>query len=157
MERELKRKQKVEELNRKKELRAAKQKDREALQQAKQREKEAKQREKEAKQREKEAKQHEKEAKQRERAAKQKDKQIVATGSKQKRDDSSTSRSKRDKATENVSDEIDDNRCCICFGTYSDDAGTSREWLMCNCNRWVHEDCIDLDDIDDSGRVCPLC
>ena len=62
---------------------------------------------------------------------------------------------KRDKATENVSDEID-NRCCICFGTYSDDTGTSREWLMCSYNRWVHEDCIDLDDVDDSDRVCPL-
>ena len=32
--------------------------------------------------------------------------------------------------------------CCVCFGSYEDDAGTDREWLQCRCGRWIHEDCI---------------
>ena len=40
---------------------------------------------------------------------------------------------------------------------YNDDADTDREWVMCSCNRWVHKDCVDVDDVDDTGKVCPLC
>ena len=36
----------------------------------------------------------------------------------------------------------------MCFGMYADDAGTGREWLECRCSRWIHEDCIDDDDVD---------
>ena len=133
-ERELKRKQKEEELNHKKELRAQKV----SLKEAKQREKEAM---KEAKQREKEAKQQEKQKE-----------------SKRKCINSGSSRAKRRKATDNVDDEIDDDRCCTCFGVFSDDEGTAREWVMCSCNRWIHEDCIDPADInDETSKVCPLC
>ena len=45
-------------------------------------------------------------------------------------------------------DEIDVNRCCACCGMYADDAGTGREWLQFRCSRWIHEDCIDDDDVD---------
>ena len=45
-------------------------------------------------------------------------------------------------------DEIDVNRCCVCFGMYADDAGTGREWLECQCSRWIHEDCIEDNNID---------
>ena len=48
----------------------------------------------------------------------------------------------------NADEEIDVNRCCACFGLYADDAGTGREWLHCRCSRWIHEDCIDNDDVD---------
>ena len=44
-------------------------------------------------------------------------------------------------------DEINVNRCCVCFGMYADDAGAGREWLECQCSRWIHEDCIDNDDV----------
>ena len=33
----------------------------------------------------------------------------------------------------------------------------NREWLMCSCNRRVHVDCIDPDDVDDSSKLSPLC
>ena len=36
--------------------------------------------------------------------------------------------------------------CCVCFGSYQEDAGTERQWLQCNCQRWIHEDCIDYND-----------
>ena len=48
-------------------------------------------------------------------------------------------------------------RCYVCFGVYADDAGTGREWLQCQCSRWIHEDCIDDDDVDiEQCVVCPL-
>ena len=36
--------------------------------------------------------------------------------------------------------------CCVCFGSYQEDAGTERQWLQCNFQRWIHEDCIDYND-----------
>ena len=45
-------------------------------------------------------------------------------------------------------EEIDSNKCCVCFGMYEDDAGTERTWLECCCSRWIHEDCIDSEDVD---------
>ena len=35
---------------------------------------------------------------------------------------------KRNKS--NADEEIDTNRCCVCFGTYKEDAGTERERLL---------------------------
>ena len=97
-----------------------------------------------------------KEAKQRMQQAKQQEKRAKQNPNKRKSDISSASRPKRNK--DNIDDEIDINRCCTCFGTYVDDAGTDRQWVMCSCNRWIHEDCIDPDDVaDDTCKVCPLC
>ena len=45
-------------------------------------------------------------------------------------------------------DEIDANRCCVYFGMHADNAGTGREWVECQCSRWIHEDCIDDDYVD---------
>jgi len=65
---------------------------------------------------------------------------------------------KSKKSTESVDDEIDVNRCCVCFGTFTDDVGTGREWLQCKCTRWIHEECIDDDDVNiDLSKLCPLC
>ena len=33
--------------------------------------------------------------------------------------------------------------CCVCFGSYQEDAGTERQWLQCNCQRWIHEESLD--------------
>ena len=58
----------------------------------------------------------------------------------------------------NADEEIDVNRCCACFGMYADNAGIRREWLQCRCSRWIHEDCIDDDDVDiEQSIFCPLC
>ena len=76
--------------------------------------------------------------------------------SKRKSTDNVRSNAKRLKHS--VDDEIDVNRCCVCFGMYADDAGTGREWLECRCSRWIHEDCIDNDDVDIEQCIfCPLC
>ena len=76
--------------------------------------------------------------------------------SKRKSTDNARSNAKRSKHS--VDDEIDVNRCCVCFGMYADDAGTGREWLECRCSRWIHEDCIDNDDVDTEQCIfCPLC
>ena len=57
-----------------------------------------------------------------------------------------------------VDEEIDSNRCCVCFGLYEDNAGTERTWLECCCSRWIHEDCIDSEDVDSENcKFCPLC
>ena len=45
--------------------------------------------------------------------------------------------------TPRLDESIDTEECCACFGQYSDDIGTGREWLECACGRWVHEDCVE--------------
>ena len=55
---------------------------------------------------------------------------------------------------ENINAEV----CCVCYGIYLEDVDTGRQWLECSCARWIHEDCIDDEDIiDDGGKLCPLC
>ena len=53
--------------------------------------------------------------------------------------------------------EEDANHCCVCFGSYQEDIDTGREWIQCNCKRWLHEDCVDSEDTDIDGKLCPLC
>jgi len=45
---------------------------------------------------------------------------------------------------------VDCNRCCTCFGLFSNDVGTEREWQKCRCGRWIHEECVDVDDKNSS-------
>ena len=52
-----------------------------------------------------------------------------------------------------VTDVIDPNVRCTCFGSYDDDAGTGREWLQCQCGRWMHEDCVEECDFDATGDM----
>ena len=67
-------------------------------------------------------------------------------------------RSLRKKSRLDMDETIHANLCCVCFGSFEEDIGTGREWLQCSCMRWIHEDCIDTDDIDSStNKVCPLC
>lgn len=56
-------------------------------------------------------------------------------------------------------DSINTDECCACFGLYTDDIGTGREWLECTCGRWIHEDCVENIVYDANGRekLCPLC
>ena len=50
----------------------------------------------------------------------------------------------------------DADHCCVCFGSYDEDIDTGREWIQCSCTRWLHEDCIDDEDVDTNGRLCPV-
>ena len=69
-----------------------------------------------------------------------------------------TPRPKRTKLKENVDNSINADLCCVCFGSYQEDVGTGREWLQWSCSRWIHEDCVDDEDMEeDSRRLCPLC
>ena len=51
----------------------------------------------------------------------------------------------------------DTDHCCVCFGSYQEDIDTGREWVQCSCMRWLHEDCVDDEDSDANGKLCPLC
>ena len=64
----------------------------------------------------------------------------------------------RKKARGDMDATVESDLCCVCFGSYQEDIDTGREWLQCSCNRWIHEDCVDNEDLDESsGRLCPLC
>ena len=56
---------------------------------------------------------------------------------------------------------IDINRCCVCFGTFQEDQelGTGFEWLECACKRWLHEVCVSDIEINADGKelLCPFC
>ena len=53
-----------------------------------------------------------------------------------------------------------ENACCVCFQFYLGDEEDTY-WIQCACGRWLHEDCIDVEDIinDVYGRelFCPYC
>ena len=36
---------------------------------------------------------------------------------------------------------------------------TGKDWVMCACSRWLHEECADDCVLDNTGkeRLCPLC
>ena len=61
--------------------------------------------------------------------------------------------------TPRLDESIDTEECCACFGQYSDDIVTGREWLECVCGRWVREDCVENIVYDTNGKekLCPLC
>ena len=56
----------------------------------------------------------------------------------------------------NVDNVIFSDLCCVCFGSYEEDRGTGREWLECDCGRWIHEDCV-VPNSSSSNKLCPLC
>ena len=56
-----------------------------------------------------------------------------------------------------IDETVHENLCCVCFGSYDEDIGTGREWVECSCKRWLHEDCVDEEDLDSCGKLCPLC
>ena len=61
------------------------------------------------------------------------------------------------KARCEIDETVHENLCCVCFGSYDEDIGTGREWVECSCKRWLHEDCVDEEDMDSNGKLCPLC
>ena len=130
----------------------------ERLEKKKQREEEkrCKDAERAQKKAEREAAKAEREAAKAEReAAKVRTKTAVKTRGKAKRkaDEGESSCSKKAK----LDTAVQSDTCCVCFGSYEEDAGTDREWLQCKCNRWIHEDCVDYDDSSSDGSLCPLC
>ena len=56
---------------------------------------------------------------------------------------------------------IDENKCCVCFTLYDEDVQnkSGKEWVMCACSRWLHEECAEDCVLDSTGkeRLCPLC
>ena len=55
---------------------------------------------------------------------------------------------------------INGDQCCMCLGSYAEDVreGNGREWLMCSCGRWLHEDCISgAVDLSEDTELCPFC
>ncbi len=52
---------------------------------------------------------------------------------------------------------VDSNVCCVCSEQYTE--AEEVDWVMCPCNRWLHEDCIVDNVIDSLGkeRFCPFC
>ena len=93
-------------------------------------------------------------------ASKQQHKQTQS--SKRKATTSIILKPKKSRAAENTADEIHSKRCftcsnwcCTCFGLYSDDFGTDRVWLKCFCGRWIHEECVDENNINSSAtKLC---
>lgn len=50
--------------------------------------------------------------------------------------------SKKMKVKDSSGTEVNQNQCCVCFGTFDEDMGTGCEWVECACTRWLHEDCV---------------
>ena len=66
------------------------------------------------------------------------------------------SRPKRSEIQENLDETINADLCCVCYGSYQD-VGTGRERVQSRCERWMYENCVDSDDMDEnSGRLSPL-
>ena len=41
-----------------------------------------------------------------------------------------------------------ENVCCVCFQLHrGDEIKEDTDWIHCVCSRWLHEDCINADDI----------
>ena len=59
-----------------------------------------------------------------------------------------------------VAEEIDESKCCVCFTTYEDvQKKSGKDWVMCACSRWLHEECAESCVLDSTGkeRLCQLC
>lgn len=41
--------------------------------------------------------------------------------------------------------DVDEELCCMCFGSYSVDVieCSGRDWTNCACGQWLHEDCTE--------------
>ena len=87
----------------------------------------------------------------------------------QHNDDGYETRNKLQKSAEDdlastsivTTDDVENVRiCCVCFQLYLGEEENT-DWIQCACGRWLHEDCIDIDDIihDIHGRELfyPFC
>ena len=58
-------------------------------------------------------------------------------------------------------EEIDESKCCVCFTMYEEDIQkkSGKDWVMCACSRWLHEECAEDCTLDNTGkeRLCQLC
>ena len=94
----------------------------------------------------------EKAEKEAQRAKKAKGKQPATVGIKR---GPSTRPSKFPRMESSLSEQVNDNKCCVCFVLYEDDQ-SGKDWVACACGRWLHEDCAD-DCVIDSGGNERLC
>ena len=67
-------------------------------------------------------------------------------------------RPQRKRRENDMNSTINVDECCVCLGMYLEDLDTDRQWLECSRGRWIHEDCVDTEDVDNSKmQLCPLC
>ena len=152
-----KKKQVAMEKQKRKRERELKKKEKEEKQKRKAAEKACKAAEREA---EKVRKETEKAERAKEKARKVQEKS-VKTGEKRSScgNDMENSSCPKRKRRENYMDTIiNTDECCVYLDTYHEDLDIDRQGLECCCGRWIHEDCVDSEDIDNSTRrLCPLC
>ncbi len=64
-------------------------------------------------------------------------------------------------SSESTGEEIDPNKCSMCFVSYEDDIleGAGAEWIFCKCGRWLHEDCVEdvVKDSTEDEHYCSFC
>ena len=160
-EKEEKKQQVVEEKERKKQEREMKKQQKEQEQKRKAEEKARKLAKREAEKARKQAEKEEKANKKAEKAKEKTDSKKEVVGAKRKADSSTSERAsqhtKRRRMLGDLDEDISMEVCCVCYGTYLEDVNTGRQWLECSCSGSIHEDCIDDDDVDSDGKLCPLC
>ena len=71
-----------------------------------------------------------------------KEKQPVSVGTKRGQVTRSTRPSKSPWTVVNLSNEINDSECCVCYVAYHNDQ-SGKDWVACACGPWLHEDCAD--------------
>ena len=89
------------------------------------------------------------------RAKKAKGKQPATVGAKRGPNTRNTRPSKFPRMESSLSEQVNDNECCVCFVLYEDDQ-CGKDWVASACGRWLHEDCADDCVIDSDGNEC-LC
>ena len=152
-EKERKKKDEVEEKERRKQDREAKRKQKEEEKRQKPQEKAKK-----AEERVKKAEEKARMATARATSKKAATTKVATTRATKRKTETSAPSAKRAKSAD---EQIDTNRCAICFGTYEDDiiVGSGEDWLQCTCGKWVHEMCVEDCAADSNGnpRFCPSC
>ena len=85
-------------------------------------------------------------------------KQPATVGAKRGPNTRSTRPSKCPRMEISLSEQVNDNKCCVCFVLYENDQ-SGKDWVACACGRWLHEDCADDCVIDSDGneRLCFIC
>ena len=50
---------------------------------------------------------------------------------------------------------INTDECCVChkLHSYPEDFDTDGQRIKCSCDRWIYEDCVDSEGIDNIGQV----
>ena len=85
-------------------------------------------------------------------------KQLATVGAKRGPNTRSTRPSKFPQMDSSSTEQVNYNKCCVCFVLYEEDQ-YGKDWVACACGRSLHEDCADdcIIDSDGNERLCFLC